>query len=87
MATATVSFPVDRLQELEPYSDRLGELLLLGLSQVRVQEAMMLYRRGLVSFGRSAELAGVSEQDMSRHMRAAGLHPHWDETMVEEELA
>ena len=87
MAKATIERPEDRLPELEAYKDRLGELLLLGLSQVKIQEALLLYRRGSVSFGRAAELAGLSEQETVQQARAAGIEPHWTEAMVEEELA
>ena len=87
MAKATVEIPEERLPELEAYKDRLGELLLLGLSQVKVQEALLLYQRGSVSFGRAAELAGLSEPEMMQQARAAGIEPRWTEAMVEEELA
>ena len=87
MAKATIDIPEERLPELEAYKDRLGELLLLGLSQVKVQEALLLYQRGSVSFGRAAELAGLSEPEMMQQARAAGIEPRWTEAMVEEELA
>lgn len=51
MGKTMVEIPDERLKELEASEDRLGELLLLGLSQVRIQESLVLYRRGLVSFG------------------------------------
>lgn len=86
MAKKIVEIPDDRLQELETYKDRLGELLLLGLSQIKIQEALLLYQRGLISFGRAAELAGLSEQEMMRQARAFGVHPRWTEKMMEEEL-
>jgi len=87
MAKTMVEIPDERLQDLEAYKDRLGELLLLGLSQIRIQEALVLYKRGLVSFGRAAELAGLPEQEMMYQARAFGVHPRWSEKMVEEELA
>jgi len=48
---------------------------------------LLLYSRGLVSFGRAAELASLSEKEMIRHARAAGYQPRWSEEMVQEELA
>ena len=86
MAKATVEIPDDRFGELNQYKDRLGELLLLGLSQVKIQEALLLYKRQLVSFGRAAELAGLPEQEMIYQARALGIQPHWEEEMGEEEL-
>jgi len=82
-----VEIPDEHFQELEAYKDRLGELLLLGLSQIKVQEALLLYQRGLVSFGRAAELAGLSEQELMRQARAFGVRPRWAEKMIEEEMA
>ena len=87
MAKTTVEVPDDRLEELEAYRDRLGELLLLGLSQMKIQESLLLYQRGLVSLGRAAELSGLTEQEMVRQARAGGIQPRWAEAQIEEELA
>ncbi len=87
MAKTTVEIPDHKLAELEAYQDRLGELLLLGLSQIKIQEALLLYKRGLVSIGRAAELAGLTEQEMVHQARAADIQPRWNETLVREELA
>lgn len=86
MAKTTVEIPDERLEELAPYRDRLGELLLLGLSQIKIQETLLLYERGLVSLGRAAELTCLSKQEMIRQAHAAGVHPRWSEELVEEEL-
>jgi hypothetical protein len=87
MAKTVIDISDDKLAELEPYKDRLAELLLLGLSQVKIQEVLLLYQRGLVSFGRASELAGLSEQEMIRQARAFGVVPRWSEKMAEEEAA
>ena len=87
MAKTVIEIPDERLPELEAYKERLGELLLLGLSQVKIQEAILLYQRGVISLGRAAELAGLTEQEMIRHSRALGVIPRWTERMLEEELA
>lgn len=87
MAKAIVEISDEKLAELESYKDRLGELLLLGLSQIKIQEVLLLYQRGLVSFGRAAELTGLSEQEMVRQAKAFGVFPRWSEKMAEEEAA
>jgi predicted HTH domain antitoxin len=87
MAKTTIEIPDDRLEDLDAYRDRLGEILLLGLSQIKIQEALVLYRRGLVSMGRAAELAVISESGMVQQARAAGIHPRWSELQAEAELA
>ena len=80
-------FVTFRYPSMEAYKEKLGELLLLGLSQVKIQEALLLYKRGLVSLGRAAELSGISERDMIRQARAADIEPAWSASQVEEELA
>ncbi len=87
MAKTIIDISDDKLAELGPYKDRLGELLLLGLSQIKIQEVLLLYQRNLLSFGRAAELAGLSEQEMIRQARAFGVVPRWSEKMAEEETA
>jgi len=87
MTKTIIEIPGELLPELEAYKDRLGELLLLGLSQIKIQEAILLYQRGVVSLGRAAELAGLQEQEMARQARALGVSPRWSERMLEEELA
>jgi len=87
MAKTIIEIPDERLAELEAYKDRLGELLLLGLSQVKIQEAILLYQRGVISLGRAAELAGLTEQEMARQARALGVSPHWTAEMLKDELA
>jgi len=87
MAKTIIDISDDKLAELEPYKDRLGELLLLGLSQIKIQEVHLLYQRNLLSFGRAAELAGLSEQEMIRQARAFGVGPRWSEKMAEEDAA
>jgi hypothetical protein len=73
--------------KLQPYKDKLQELLLLGLQQLKIQEALLLYSRGLISFGRAAEIAGLPEKEMIWQACAAGTQPRWSKVMAEEELA
>lgn len=82
---AVIEIPEADWDKLEPYKDRLLELLLLGLSQARIQEALLLYQRGAASLGRAAELAGVKKQEFIRYARIMGVQPLWDPKMVEEE--
>jgi predicted HTH domain antitoxin len=82
-----VQISEDLVQEFQAHQDRLSEVLALGLRQLKVQEALALYARGVVSMGRAAELAGVHRQEMVRQAVAAGMQPRWTEEMVAEELA
>lgn len=86
MAKAVVDIPDEYLPDLEAYRDRLGELLLLGLTQARLREILAQYERGDISFGRAAQLAGLSQRELVRQARALGVSPTWDEEMLREEL-
>jgi predicted HTH domain antitoxin len=83
----TIELPKGEQEALEPYRDRLGELLRLGLSQVRIHEALLLYERRAASLGRAIELAGVTREEFIRQARAAGIGPTVDAGMAAEELA
>jgi predicted HTH domain antitoxin len=87
MQQVMIELPEDLAREVGSYQGRLQELVLLGLSQLKTQEALMLYTRGIVSFPRAAEIAGLSGLEMIRLARAFGIRPRWSEQMVDEELA
>ena len=86
METLPLEVTGELSEKLQPYRDKLPELLLLGLQQLKIQEALLLYSRGVVSFGRAAELANLPEREMIRHARASGVQPRWTEETVREEL-
>ena len=87
MQQVVIELPEDLARQVGPYQGRLQELVLLGLSQLMAQEALTLYTRGIVTFARAAEIAGLSGPEMIRQARAFGIRPRWSEQMVEEELA
>jgi predicted HTH domain antitoxin len=87
MQQVVIDIPDEFAQAIGPYRDRLKELMLLGLLQLKTQEALLLYSRGLVSFARAAELAGMDRPTFIRQARAFGVRPRWSERMVQEELA
>jgi predicted HTH domain antitoxin len=87
MKTITLELPDDLSEDLARFGDRSREIFLLGLSQLKIQEALLLYGRGVVSFARAAELAGISRDALILHARAQGIEPQWSEDMLAEELA
>ena len=87
MQQVIIELSEDLARQIGPYQGRLQELVLLGLSQLKAQEALTLYTRRIVSFARAAEIAGLSRPEMIRQARAFGIRPRWSEQMVEEELA
>jgi hypothetical protein len=86
MRTFEIAVPDELASALEPYQDRMAELVLLGYQQLKIREALLLYGRGLVSFARAAELAGIPREEMTRQARAAGFSPRWAETHAESAL-
>ncbi len=87
MTQITFELPDDLLREIGPYQGRILELVLLGLAQLKAQEALVLYTRGIVSFARAAEIAGLTRPELIRQARALGIRPRWSEQMVAEEMA
>ncbi len=82
-----VEIPEDLVDEFEVHRDKLREIFILGLRQLKVQESLHLYREGVVSLERAAELAGISTREMIQQAIALGIKPRWSEKMVAEELA
>ncbi len=87
MRTVTVSVPDDLSAQLEPYRDSLEELLRIGLREVRVEQALTLFKQGHMSLWKAARLAGVSLREMTQFAVARGLRPVVDEETISEELA
>jgi predicted HTH domain antitoxin len=87
MEVLKIELPESVATELKNRRETVTEIILLGLSQLKIQEALTFYKRGLVSMGRAAEIAGLTEEEMVAQARAANITPRWDEQMVREELA
>jgi hypothetical protein len=82
-----IDVPDDLAGELTAYQGRMQDVLVLGLRQIKIDEALALYRRGLISFGRAVELAGVGREELVRQAHATGVEPDWMEDTVREELS
>ena len=65
METLALEIPTEVSEKLQPYRDKISEIVLLGLQQLKIQEALLLCSRGLISFGRAAEMTGLSESEMT----------------------
>jgi predicted HTH domain antitoxin len=87
MRTLTIDVPDELSAELEPYRDRLGEFLAIALREVRMAEALALYRRGGKSLWKAARTAGVSLREMTQYAVAHGVRAPADEQTLQEELA
>lgn len=87
METLTLTVSEALFEQVSPYQDNLGELLRLGLRQVKMEQALALFRQGGISLWRAARLAGVSLREMTQYAAAQGLRATADEETIREELA
>ncbi len=82
-----IEIPTDLADQLANRSEMVPEILRLGLRQLRVQEALLLYEQGVVTLARAAELAELPLQEMIQEARSKGIQPKWSDAMIEEEMA
>ncbi len=87
METLTVTVSETLFEQIAPYQADLGELLRLGLRQVKMEQALALFKQGGISLWRAARLAGVSLREMAQYAVAQGLRATADEETLREELA
>ncbi|HEX2060833.1 MAG TPA: UPF0175 family protein [Thermoanaerobaculia bacterium] len=87
MEKLEITIPDELAGELKAYQGRIEDVLVLGLRQIKIDEALALYRRGLISFGRAVELAGIQRDELIREARMAGIQPRWTKDTLREELA
>lgn len=62
------------------------DLLERGLKQLKIERALTRYAQGRISFGAAADLAGISQSDLSRQAYARGMEPPFSVATVQEEL-
>jgi predicted HTH domain antitoxin len=62
-------------------------MLRIGLQQFRLEEALLLYQRGLVSLWKAATMAEISLREMILQASARGYEPAVDDEMLAEEMS
>ena len=87
METLTLTVSKTLFEEVLPYQTSLNELLRLGLRQVKMEQALALFKQGGISLWRAARLAGVSLREMTQYAVAQGLRATVDDETIREELA
>lgn len=87
MEQLVVEVPEGLVKELEVYKGNLGEVLALGLRQIKMQQALVLFREAGVSLWKAARIAGVSLREMTQCAVSQGLRAACDDKTLEEELA
>lgn len=87
MEQIVVEVPEGLVKELEAYKGNLGEVLALGLRQIKMQQALVLFKETGVSLWKAARIAGVSLREMTQYAVSQGLRATCDDKTLEEELA
>lgn len=87
MPTVTIAIPDDLSLQLEPYHDKLDDLLRIGLREIKKAQSLVLFQAGNLSLWHAARLAGVSLREMRQYAVAQGLRAVVDEETIREELA
>jgi hypothetical protein len=86
--TIHLKIPAAWLQGLDlDQRTMLHEVIRLGIYQLKVQEALEIYKAGHGSIGYAAEKVGVSKRDLVREARSRGIEPPFDDEIIHEELA
>ena len=58
----------------------------IGLTQLKIDRVLRLYKQGGMSIGYAAQMAGIPKQEMFRQARIRGIDPSFSEQTVKEEI-
>ena len=61
-------------------------LIELGVKQMRIEQALAIFKEGKISIWRASRIAGLPLREMITQTSARGFKPLYDEGMVAEEL-
>jgi predicted HTH domain antitoxin len=89
----TVRLPEDTVDALEDLSDKLRrersevmrEAIKIGIGEMKLRLALELYREGKASFGRTAELSGLSQRELFMELKQRGIPFRYGEERFMEE--
>ena len=89
----TVRLPEETVEALEDLSDKLRrersevmrEAIQIGIGEMKLRLALELYREGRVSFGRTAELSGLSQRELFMELKQRGIPYRYSEESFMEE--
>lgn len=87
MSKVTIDFDEELLKDFHIKDEKLiRHIFELGLTQLKIDQVLRLYRQGGMSIGYAAQLAGIPEQEMFRQARVRGIEPSFSEQTLREEL-
>jgi len=84
----TLSLPEALANELSALDEEvLNDLLVRGLRQWRIEQALRRYTERELTFAAAAEYAGVPQDRLAREAYARGMEPAFSSETVAEELS
>ena len=84
----TLNLPTTLAQELGTASQEfLIDILERGLRELKIERALEQYSRGKISFGATAQQAGVTQSELARRAYARGMEPPFSKQTLMEELS
>ena len=86
MSTITIAISDDLSLQLQPYRNQLETLLEIGLREMKMAQALALFKTGDLSLWKTARLASVSLREMTQYAVAQGLRASIDKETIQEEL-
>ncbi|NVM26565.1 MAG: UPF0175 family protein [Desulfobacterales bacterium] len=87
MSKVTIDFDEELLKDFHIKDESvIRHIFELGLTQLKIDQVLRLYRQGGMSIGYAAQLAGIPKQEMFREARVRGIEPSFSEQTLREEL-
>lgn len=87
MGKVTIDFDEELLKDFHIKDENvIRHIFELGLTQLKIDQVLRLYRQGGMSIGYAAQLAGIPKQEMFRQARVRGIEPSFSEQTLREEL-
>lgn len=87
MSKVTIDFDEELLKDFHIKDENvIRNIFELGLTQLKIDQVLRLYRQGGISIGYAAQLAGIPKQEMFRQARVRGIEPSFSEQTLREEL-
>ena len=86
--SVTLKLPASLAQELNAANQSfVVDILERGLRELKIDRALEQYRQGKMSFGATAQQAGVTQSELARYAYVRGMEPPFSEETVAEELS
>ena len=87
MAKVTIDFNEELLKDFHIKDEKvIQHIFELGLTQLKIDQVLRLYKQGGMSLGYAAQLAGIPKQEMFRQARIRGIEPSFSQQTLREEL-